>query len=202
MAFRSEYAGRCKACGMAFPAGTRLTGTKGNWRHVSCGERRVTARAGTAGFIQPAPAPVSLTRAIENGGTVAAAPIDTAQAARVRATAESYMRSPYLNGPEVQAERARAEAARLARAAEFAARGRVLPPRAPRGPVAEPVRPEDGQARFRGLELDAAVEGPSVEAPVEGPGRFGGLELDDGVTVAPDPDDVSGAERFRGLELD
>jgi len=178
MAFRSEYAGRCKACGMAFPAGTRLTGTKGNWRHVSCGERRVTARAGTAGFIQPAPAPVSLTRAIENGGTVAAAPIDTAQAARVRATAESYMRSPYLNGPEVQAERARAEAARLARAAEFAARGRVLPPRAPRGPVVEPARPDDGAGRFRGLELD------------------------DGVTVAPDPDDVSGAERFRGLELD
>jgi hypothetical protein len=181
MALRATYPGLCRACGQSYPAGSWIEGSARNWRHRVCGERvvpRATSFVSTTPRAAVPAAPVALTQAIENGGTVAAAPIDTAQAARVRATAESYMRSPYLNGPEVQAERAAAEAARAARAAEFAARGRVLPPRAPRGPVVEPAPPEDGQARFRGLELDDIVEGATVVAPIEGPGIFAGLELD------------------------
>jgi len=173
MAFRSEYAGRCKACGMTFPAGTRLTGTKGNWRHVSCGERRVTPRADTSAFLRPA-APV---RATEPDRLAAAVNAETQRVPTAPRVVPSWVAS-LSAAPDAVASRAAAEAARVARAAEFAARGRVLPLRAPRGPVAEPVRPEDGQARFLGLELD------------------------ENVPAAPDPADVSGAERFRGLELD
>jgi len=182
MALRATYPGRCRACGQSYPAGSWIEGSARNWRHRVCGERVVASR--TASFIATPTAPVvTLQQAIETGGTIAApvrTPEQIAEAERSRRTAESYMRSPYLNSPAVQAERAAAEAARLQRAADFAARGRVLPPRAARGAAAEPVlTPADQEAaRFRGLELDDVVAGPAAPVAVEGPGRFAGLELD------------------------
>jgi len=47
--FRAKFPGRCRACGLTFPAGPRLTVSKGAWRHIICPEARV------ASFVQMTP---------------------------------------------------------------------------------------------------------------------------------------------------
>lgn len=197
MAFRAQFPGRCKACGMPFSVGTRLTGARGNWRHADCGERRVTPGMGfTQAPARPvAPAPV---RATEPDRLAASVNAETQRVPTAPRETPAWVASMSAL-PDAVAERARAEAARVARAAEFQARGRVLPPRAPRGePVERTLTPDEQRAaRFRGLELDSgSVRLASVISDV-----FDGPTPVVGFTPTPEPED-EGLARFRGLELD
>jgi hypothetical protein len=162
MAFRSTYAGRCKACGMAFPEGTRITGTKGNWRHVSCGERRVATPG--MGFVAApvAPAPVARPTASEPDRLAAAVNAERSVVPVSRPPLYPFLADPIQTANAVEGRRRAA--------AEVAAR------RAPVAPVAPaPVTPEMG-GRIARLDLDD--EGRGFMSAEAGPGRIGKLELD------------------------
>lgn len=191
MAFRSDYPGRCKACGMQFPAGTRLTGTRGNYRHVSCGERRVSPGMGFTVTPQPV-APVAPVAASTPDRLASAVNAETQRVPTAPRVVPSWVAS-FSAAPDAVAERERAIAERRERARAIAERNRA-PINAPRAVEEE----EEGSARISKLDLrdSGTVRLANVLADV-----FDGPASGTSFTPTPEPEE-EGAARFRKLELD